>query len=68
MAELDAEGFLQGLAEQRFEACGGGPIGAALLATRHLGGRTAQVLGYQNSGDVTGDRERVVGYAACALS
>jgi hypothetical protein len=68
VAELDAEGFLQGLAEQRFEACGGGPIGAGLIAGHLLGARTAQVLGYQNSGDVTGDRERVVGYAACALS
>ena len=37
-------------------------------AARWLGGRTAAILDYQNSGDVTGDREQVVGYAACAVS
>ena len=68
VAELDPEGFLAGLGERRFEACGGGPIAVALLAARWLGGRTAAILDYQNSGDVTGDREQVVGYAACAVS
>jgi AmmeMemoRadiSam system protein B len=67
MSELDPEGWLEGLACQRFEACGGGPIGAALIAGRLLGGQSAHVLAYQNSGDVTGDRDRVVGYAACAV-
>jgi hypothetical protein len=68
LADFDPEGWLKGLAEGRFEACGGGPIGVALLCARWLGGREAVVLGYQNSGDVTGDLEQVVGYAACAVS
>jgi AmmeMemoRadiSam system protein B len=68
LADLDPEGWLKGLAEGRFEACGGGPIGVALLCARWLGGREAVVLRYQNSGDVTGDFEQVVGYAACAVS
>jgi MEMO1 family protein len=67
VAAWDPEGFFAGLAEHRFEACGGGPIGALLMAARLAGGRSAHVLSYMNSGDVTGDRERVVGYAACAV-
>ena len=68
VAALDPEGWLQGLEERRFEACGGGPIGVALLLARWLGGREVAVLDYRNSGDVTGDLTQVVGYAACAVS
>ena len=50
-----------------WEACGGGPIVAAMIATEQLGGTKAQVLKYANSGDTTGDRSRVVGYGAIAL-
>jgi AmmeMemoRadiSam system protein A len=50
-----------------WEACGGGPIVAAMIATERLGGAKAQVLKYANSGDTTGDRSRVVGYSAVAL-
>jgi AmmeMemoRadiSam system protein A len=35
-----------------------------MLAARALGANRGQVLKYLNSGDVTGDRSRVVGYAA----
>jgi len=50
-----------------WEACGGGPIVAAMIAAERLGARRAQVLKYANSGDVTGDRSQVVGYAAVAF-
>jgi MEMO1 family protein len=50
-----------------WEACGGGPIVAAMIATERLGGTKAQVLKYANSGDTTGDRNQVVGYGAIAL-
>ena len=51
-----------------WEACGGGPIIAAMIAAERLGANQAQVLKYANSGDSTGDRGRVVGYGAVALS
>jgi AmmeMemoRadiSam system protein B/AmmeMemoRadiSam system protein A len=50
-----------------WEACGGAPIVAAMIAAERLGATRAQVLKYANSGDVTGDRSRVVGYGAVAL-
>jgi MEMO1 family protein len=50
-----------------WEACGGGGIVAAMIAAERLGANRAMVLQYANSGDVTGDRSRVVGYGAVAL-
>ncbi len=54
--------------EQRiWEACGGVPIVAAMMAAERLGATRATVLKYANTGDVTGDRSRVVGYGAAAM-
>jgi len=54
--------------EQRiWEACGGGGIVAAMIAAERLGANRAVVLKYANSGDVTGDKSRVVGYGAVEL-
>jgi AmmeMemoRadiSam system protein B/AmmeMemoRadiSam system protein A len=50
-----------------WEACGGGPIVAAMIAAERLGAKQAKILKYANTGDVTGDRSRVVGYGAVAL-
>jgi hypothetical protein len=50
-----------------WEACGGGPIVATMIAAERLGANQARILKYANTGDVTGDRSRVVGYAAVAL-
>ena len=47
-----------------WEACGGAPIVAAMIAAERMGANRAQVLDHANSGDVTGDRTRVVGYSA----
>jgi len=64
---LDAKGLHQSIAASRCEACGAGPMVTAMLVARKLGATTGQVLNYANSGDVTGDRSRVVGYMAAAL-
>jgi MEMO1 family protein len=50
-----------------WEACGGGPIVAAMIAAERLGAKQASILKYANTGDVTGDHSRVVGYSAVAL-
>jgi AmmeMemoRadiSam system protein B/AmmeMemoRadiSam system protein A len=47
-----------------WEACGGAPIVAAMIYAERMGANQARVLKYENSGDVTGDRSRVVGYSA----
>ncbi|HOS73668.1 MAG TPA: AmmeMemoRadiSam system protein B [Verrucomicrobiota bacterium] len=48
------------------EACGKLPVLALLHLARQKGWK-AQVLDYRNSGDVSGDKNRVVGYAAVAF-
>jgi MEMO1 family protein len=50
-----------------WEACGGAPIVAAMIAGERLGANEARVLKYANSGDVNGDKSRVVGYGAVAI-
>ena len=53
---------------QTWEACGGGPIVAGMIAAEGLGAAHAQILKYANSGDATGDKSRVVGYGAVAIT
>ena len=49
-----------------YDACGAYPVNGALLAAdRH--GLSPALLQMRNSGDVTGDHSRVVGYAALAF-
>ncbi len=50
--------------ERIWEACGGAPIVAAMIAAERMGANQAVVLKYANSGDTSGDRSRVVGYSA----
>jgi AmmeMemoRadiSam system protein B/AmmeMemoRadiSam system protein A len=50
-----------------WEACGGAPIVAAMIAAERMGANQAYLLKYANSGDTTGDHTRVVGYGAVAL-
>jgi hypothetical protein len=47
-----------------WEACGGAPIVAAMIAAERMGADQTKVLKYANSGDTSGDRSRVVGYSA----
>ncbi len=50
-----------------WEACGGAPIIAAMIAAERMGATGRKILAYANSGDVTGDKTRVVGYGAAAF-
>jgi hypothetical protein len=58
----------QNFQERIWEACGGAPIVAAMIAAERMGANHASVLKYANSGDTTGDRSRVVGYSADVLT
>jgi len=64
LRDNDAEGLLEKLAHDQTEACGGGPMAAAMLAAKGLGASHSLVLKYAHSGDVTGDNTSVVGYAS----
>jgi AmmeMemoRadiSam system protein B len=64
---FDPEGLLDELERVPEHACGGGPVVSVMLAARDLGARQARVLRYGDSGDVSGDKNAVVGYVAAAL-
>jgi len=59
---FDEEQLFQDLQSGECEMCGGGPAVAVMKACKLLGASQSQVLLYRNSGDITGDREEVVGY------
>jgi len=64
---FDPQKLAQDLESDRGEACGGGPVITVMLAAKGMGANKVQVLKYMNSGDVTGDRSSVVGYAAAVI-
>ena len=65
--KMDAEGFLRGVESGKYEACGAGPAAVTIMVATALGADSAKILAYMNSGDITGDRNGVVGYAAAVL-
>lgn len=65
--EWDYFSMSQNFQERIWEACGGAPIVAAMIAAERMGANRTLLLKYANSGDVTGDRSRVVGYSAIAF-
>ena len=67
VAEFDYERVMEHLETEQTEACGGGPTVAVMLAAHRLGADRVEILAHCNSGDVTGDRQRVVGYLSAAI-
>jgi AmmeMemoRadiSam system protein B len=64
---LDAEGLYRRVHEEEITMCGVIPAVVMLLAARALGARTAELVRYAHSGEVSGDDERVVGYAGVVI-
>ncbi|MDI6765280.1 MAG: AmmeMemoRadiSam system protein B [Bacteroidota bacterium] len=67
VAHFDYKKLSKDLETERAEACGGGPVVAALRAAKKLGANHVEILHQCNSGDVTGDRDAVVGYLSAAV-
>jgi AmmeMemoRadiSam system protein B len=65
---LDPRGLFDVVSQQNISMCGFGPAVAMLTAARRLGARLAELVKYATSGDVSGDRETVVGYAGVVIS
>ncbi len=63
MVKLDAEELLERVRSFNITMCGYGPAAVAIYAAKELGANKAELVRYQNSGDVTGDMSAVVGYA-----
>ncbi len=67
IGEVDPEGLLDVVSRERISMCGVAPAAAMLFAARELGAGRAETVEYATSGDVTGDTDSVVGYAAVAV-
>lgn len=65
---LDPAALYRTVRDHRITMCGVLPMTIGLAAARVLGATKARVTTYATSGDVTGDRERVVGYAGVIVS
>jgi MEMO1 family protein len=60
---MDARGLFDVVMNEDISMCGFGPTVVMLTAARKLGATNADLVRYATSGDISGDRERVVGYA-----
>ncbi|MBI5024609.1 MAG: AmmeMemoRadiSam system protein B [Candidatus Omnitrophica bacterium] len=68
ITSFDAKAVWEGCQRRSaMEMCGFVPTTAALLYARQRGLTHAQMLRYANSGDVTGDRNSVVGYTSIII-
>jgi hypothetical protein len=67
LREGDGARMLEVVRRHEITMCGAGPAAAALEAGRRLGGGVVRVLHHATSGDISGDRRTVVGYAAAVL-
>lgn len=67
IGNYDYDKLAEDLKKGNCEMCGGGPVMATMKACEKLGANKSKVLLYRNSGDVSGEREQVVGYLAALL-
>lgn len=64
---FDENALMDRLEQEEVEACGGGPMVAVMHAVKQLGANASEALYYCNSGDVTGEKDAVVGYLSAAF-
>ncbi len=64
---LDARGLHEVVGQQNISMCGMGPAVVMLTAAKKLGAKSAELVKYATSGDVSGEWDRVVGYAGVVV-
>jgi len=65
---MDARGLYDICRNEQISMCGLGPAVAMLTALSLLGAKKAELVRYATSGDVSGERDAVVGYAGMVFS
>lgn len=65
---LDPRGLYDTVRREDISMCGFGPTVAMLTAAKILGATRGELVRYANSGDITGDRSQVVGYAGILIN
>jgi MEMO1 family protein len=64
---LDARALHDAVTQQHISMCGFGPAVAMLTAAKGLGATVAELVKYATSGDISGERNAVVGYAGIVV-
>ncbi len=65
---LDEEKLAQDVRDYGISMCGFASVYVMLVAAKSLGAKNAKLISYQTSGDVTGDKTSVVGYAGLIIN
>jgi AmmeMemoRadiSam system protein B len=65
---VDPEGLYDVVTDRDISMCGYVPTTVALAASRALAKVSCELVRYGNSGETSGDTDRVVGYAGCVVS
>jgi len=65
--QMNEKKFQEIIEERSVSACGYGPVTAMIHAAKLRGAKSGNLLSYQTSGDITGDKSAVVGYAAASF-
>lgn len=61
--KLDEDELVKRVEKFDISMCGSAPAAVMIAAAKELGAKGAELVGYQTSGETTGDRSSVVGYA-----
>jgi hypothetical protein len=67
IGNLNTDALIEGLIKGNYELCGSQTVIVMMMVAQKLGGE-AKILRYANSGDVTADKSRVVGYGSVAFT
>ena len=67
LKQMDAEALFASIQSGSAEACGFGGILTGIMLSKELGRGKSAVLAYRDSGEVSGDRRRVVGYLSAVM-
>ena len=65
---LDEVSLLKNVKELSVSMCGCGPVFITIATAKQLGAKSAELIKYQTSADVSGDCSSVVGYAGITIS
>jgi len=66
--KMDIDKFYKVLQENQVSACGYGAIASTMVACKELGATKGSLARYATSGDITGEKSSVVGYASIIFS
>ena len=67
IVNLDAESLIENIRQYNISMCGYIPVTVLLSFAKMQGAKTAKIVDYTTSGEVSGDAESVVGYAGVVI-